>query len=137
MNRKGVDMVMDNFVFIFLFIIFIIVFGGFIYLQSNGAYLWERYYTIELKKVIDLSRPGDIVSLDAQKGTQIAKRNGINSEEVFLFNNTKKEICVKFSKSNPTCLLYANNVNIAKNGDKFIYLASPVNILKFKVEESP
>lgn len=128
MNKKAI--LWQNIVYLLILIIFLVGMMAFARSKANGASVWEDYYAKEISKVIDLSQPGDNFVLDVQKATEIAKKNNIaNFEMIFSFDNFKNEVCVQLSLGRASCYNYFNAVNVAITppGNKWIYLAEPVN----------
>ncbi len=124
---------MQNVLYIIIVIIFIVGIFLFVQNQQNGASIWEKYYAKEISKVINLAQPGDSITLDIHKATEIAQKNKLSSfSEIFQFDNSNNELCVKLSLGRKTCYSYFNNVDI--NNIK-IELGTPINILKFEVTE--
>jgi len=101
----------------------------------NGAAIWEDYYAKDVVSVIDSAKPGDVIILDVQKATEIAKKNKITSfEEIFQFDNMKGELCVKLSRGRASCYSYFNNVNVAiVHNNKWIHFLEPINRLHFQI----
>jgi len=133
MNKKAQsDVLMNNVVYLILLAIFVVGMFAFIWQQSNGAAVWEDYYVKEIVKVIDLSKPGDQVTIDVQKATEIAKKNEVGFSEIFKFDNANNEVCVKLSQGRATCFSYFNDEDVIFED---IELGVPVNILKFSVKE--
>lgn len=134
MEKKGSSLLMENIMYLIILIFFVSLIMGFLWTRSNSAALWEDFYAKELARVLNSAEAGDSLRLDVHKGTAIAKRNGIDVQEVnnmFLFNAKDKEICVTLSKGGGRCYPYFNNVaatNIA------IELGVPTNFLTFKVD---
>jgi len=130
MNKKAKfgDIVIDNVIYLVLLIIFFVGMLAFANSKANGASVWEDYYAKEISKVIDSSSSGDNFVIDVHKATEIAKKNKLDSfEEIFSFDNFKNEVCVKLSRGRASCYNYLNEVNVAVSGDKWIYLAEPVD----------
>ncbi len=141
MNKKATigDVVMDNLIYLILLVVFIAGMMTFVYSKSNGAAIWEDYYAKEIAKVVDLASPGDVVMLDVQKATEIAKANKVdNFEDIFQFDNIKGQLCVKLSTGNLGCFSYFNNICVvfADSSNKWIYYSETkqdVNRLHFKI----
>ena len=130
MNKKAqaTDILFDNIIYLFVLIIFFIAMLVFVNSQMNGATLWEDYYAKEIVKVIDSSMPGDQIAIDVHKATEIAMKNKIdNFEDIFSFDNSRNEVCVKLSKGRANCYNYFNSVNVSPSGSKWVYLAETSN----------
>ncbi|MEM4259168.1 MAG: hypothetical protein QXS38_00175 [Candidatus Pacearchaeota archaeon] len=132
------DIVMDNIVYLIILIIFFAGMMTFVYSKMNGAAVWEDYYAKEIVKVIDLSEPGDEITLDVHKATEIAQKNKVDFDKIFSFDNLRNEVCVRLSAGRASCYYYFNNVSVVfsdKNLGKWIYLAEPVNRLHISIKE--
>ncbi len=135
-NSKGElgDFLLDNVVFLILLVVF---FSGMLYFilqQQEGASVWEEYYAKEIVKIIDFSERGDKACMDVHKATEIAKKNNIASfSEIFRFDNSANEICVKLSRGRKTCFNYFNELDVV-NLD--LRLGVPGNVLCFDIVDS-
>jgi len=134
MNKKAqiAETLMSNVIYLILLAIFVVGMFAFIWQQSNNAAVWEEYYTKEITKIIDLAKPGDKVTLDVQKATEIALKNNVASlkSDVFNFNNANNEVCIKLSQGRASCYKYFNDVDVI---DRDVQLGIPENVLNFKV----
>jgi len=131
-NKAKSNILWDNVIYLLILVLFIAMISTYIWLQMNGTGVWSQYYSKEIVKVINLASPGDEISLDVHKATEVADENRVPFEEIFTFDTTQNELCVKLSLGRKTCYSYLNEVNVTE--DK-IQLASPVNILTFKIQE--
>jgi hypothetical protein len=133
MNKKAV--LVSNVIYIAILVGAMALLGAFIYNQSNGASIWEDYYAKELTRIVNTAEPGENVTLDIHKATEIAGKNGISDyETTFEFHNQKNEICVRLSKNQKDCYSYFNDVDITEY--KIIY-GRPINLLTFEIKEKP
>jgi nitrous oxide reductase accessory protein NosL len=100
-NKKGAESVSwGNIIPLILLVLYIVIFGYFIYSQMNGAAVWEEYYAKELVKVVNLAEPGDEFWIDVHDATKVAKSNRVGSfSETFQFKKEKKEVCVKLNSA--------------------------------------
>ena len=105
-----------------------------IWQHTNNASNWQDYYAKELVRIIDSSKPGDNVSMDVQKGTEIAKTSGLDllNDKLFDFNSMNHEVCVKLGKGSPTCYSYFNDVTILTSAQP-IEFGMPTNTLHFNL----
>ncbi len=127
-NRKAEgDQVLGTVVYIILVLLFFIGMFYYVSLQRNGAAASEDFYAKEISKVINFAHPGDQIVFDVQTPTEIAAKSGIkDSKEIFNFDNTNKQVCVKLSAGIRSCYSYFNNVNIS---DWKINYGVPKNML--------
>lgn len=136
MNKKGgvSQTLQNNVIFLVLAIFFFVILLVFVNSQMNGAKVWEDYYAKEITKLINTAKPGDQITINVQKGTVAAKRNGLelNAEKLFIFNDVNKSVCVKFSVGRMTCYNYFNKVNVA---NQKLILGGLENYLYFEIKE--
>ena len=132
MNNKAAENVITSTVVYLL--IAILFFAGMLLIlwnQTNGASVWEEYYSKELTKLINLAKPGDEIAIDVQKATQVAKDNNVATfSEIFTFDNAEKKVCVKLSQGRQTCSSYFNDVIVVSPDLKLI---PKNNILTFTI----
>lgn len=117
MNKKAISIVMTNLVYLILLVI--VTMGMLFYIQSkqNNASIWAEYYVEELSKLVNFAKPGDIITFDVHKATEIAYKKQVSSRsEIFSFDNPNNEICVKLSVGRKTCYSYFNNVDVISKG---------------------
>lgn len=126
------EVLMGNIVYLIFVVIVFSLMILFLRQQTNGAGTWEDYYAKEVAKVIDFSQPGDVITIDVQKATEIAQRNKVLSltSGIFTIDNLNQRVCVKLSGGRISCYNYFNNVDIVHYEVK---LAQPGNVLYFEV----
>ena len=131
-NKKAAENVISSTV-IYLLIAMVFFAGMMLFLwnQMNGASVWERYYSEEITKLINIAKPGDQITIDIQKATQIAKKNNVQTF-IFSFDNSQNKVCVKLSPGKKTCYSYFNDVIILSPDIKLI---PENNILTFTISE--
>ena len=132
MNKKAKfgDILMNNITYLLILIVFFIGMLYFVYSTANGSSVWSDFYAKEITKVIDSSRPGDYVSIDVRRATEIAAKNKVKFEDIFSFDNAKNEICVQLSSGRKSCFNYFNDVKVENYRVK---LLDPVNVLSFEI----
>ena len=133
MNKKASQTLWENTIYIVLAVVFFSTVLYFVLNNQFGSSFYENYYSKEISRAINLAKPGDNITLDVQKATEIAQKNKLQSfSEIFSFDNTNNEICVKLSLGRKKCYSYFNNVGITNLQLK---LAEPINILSFTITE--
>ena len=134
MNERGTfgELLMDYAIHLILIALFAALIFGVIWQQKNSASLWEEHYAKEIVKVINLAEPGDEITIDVHKGTEIAQRNEIDFGEMFAVYNSRDEVCTKLSKGGIRCYHYFNDVDIL---DYEVEQGVPTNVFKFRVVE--
>ena len=117
MNRKASvgEILWDNAIYLVLSVIVFVGMLLVIWQQMGGASVWEEYYAKEISKLINMAEPGDEITISVKKATDIAFDNEVFSRsEIFQFDNSKNEVCVKLSKGKKTCYSYFNNVDVTR-----------------------
>lgn len=115
MNKKGAseDLMKSYIVYLILLVVFVVGILFVVNGQRQGADIWADYYSKEIVKIIDFSKPGDRICLDVHKATKIAKGNEVESfSEIFQIDNKNNEVCVKLSRGIKRCFGYFNDVDI-------------------------
>ncbi|HVY01250.1 MAG TPA: hypothetical protein VHA12_00610 [Candidatus Nanoarchaeia archaeon] len=134
MNKKA-NVLTENIMYLILLAFFVLLIWGFLFNRANSSALWEDFYAKELARVVDSSQAGDVLRLEVQKATSIAKRNGIDIQEagnMFLFDAKNRRICVQLSVSGGKCYPYFNDVIVTQTS---MELGVPQNFLNFKIEK--
>lgn len=124
---------MENVMYILILGVFIAMIALFLWSRSNSAFIWEDFYAKELTRVVNSGSDGDSYRLDVHQATSIAKRNGLNLQEVskmFVFDAQKREICVKLSNGEGKCHPYFSELLVT--GQK-MELGVPTNFLSFEL----
>jgi hypothetical protein len=135
MNKKALfNLTANEVAYIILLALAIVLTFMVIWKYTNGAGTWSDYYAKELVRVIDAGKAGDNVSMDVQKETEIAKRNGrdLQKGDLFVFDSKKHNVCVNLGKGSPTCYYYFNDVVIVTKAQP-IEFGVPGNILHFDI----
>jgi hypothetical protein len=120
-------------VYLILLLVFLILLLVFFVWGRGSSTIWGKYYSKEISRVINLANPGDKITLDVQKATEIAKDNEIAKEEIFSFDNVNDKVCVKLSPGKKTCYSYFNDVDIVNYK---IEIGVPNNVLTFEISEA-
>jgi hypothetical protein len=130
MNKKGsiAQNLMRNAIYIIILAFFVVLVLLFLGTQKNGASVWADYYAKEIAQTINMANPGDEITLDVQKATDVAIDNKINLEQVFQFN--KNQVCIKLDYNKISCYSYLNDVEVYDNK---LQIGVPGNVLFFKV----
>lgn len=133
MNKKAI--LKATVIYVLPVVLLVVFAAGLISIQINNAEVWANYYAKEISRIINTARPGQKVTLDVHKATEIAKSNEISRfEEIFQFNNAENELCIKLTATQKVCYYYFNNVDIVE--PKIIY-GQPINLLTFEIKEKP
>lgn len=136
-NKRGntSDFLRENFIYLFLVVILVVgllVIGNH---YRNGAFVWEDFYAKEIAKTIDYAQAGDEVSFDVTKAIDIAKRNNVNFDEIFSFED---EVCVRLSNAGRSCFEYFENFKVINKGIEYDIRddkGNSKNILTYVIKE--
>jgi hypothetical protein len=114
MNKKASsDLLHNNIIGIIIVSLVFLATLAYIMIQQNGSAIWEEYYTKEIARMINLAEPGDVITLDVHKATEVASSNKVRSQsEIFSFDNQYNEICVKLGTGSKTCYNFIKEVDV-------------------------
>lgn len=122
-----------NLIYILIAVAFIATLSIFVWDQMGGASVWADYYSKEISRIINSAEPGQTITLDIHKATEIAHSNQITRlKEVIQFDNPASQVCVKLSQNRKSCYYYFNNVDIV---EPEMIIGRPINLIKFHVRE--
>ena len=89
-NKKGgFSLVYSNIIFIVLNIIFFSILFLFVQQVSEGKLVYEQAYAKEIVLLIDGAQPATKISLDFEKGIEIAESNGMDFDRIVGINNNQ------------------------------------------------
>ena len=72
-------------------------------------------YAKEISKLINIAKPGDVITIDVKQASDVAFDNKVLSKsETFVIDNSKKQICVKLGLGKRTCYSYFNDVAVTR-----------------------
>jgi hypothetical protein len=131
-QETGTETLWDNIIYLILLVLFLAPAFIFLMGQMNGASVWSDYYAKELTKIINLAEPGDQITINVHKATEIAQKKGLNFNEIFDFDNPNNQVCVKLSPGKSACYHFFNDVDVIEPQVK---LGTPENILIFEIKE--
>jgi hypothetical protein len=132
-SKRGVGNVIEgNVIYIVLLVLGVLGIFAMIWLKSSGAGIWGEYYSKEIVKIINAGKDGDRVSINVQKATQVALKQGldIQHDQLFSFDSATNRVCVRLSKGGPLCYSYFNEVAIT---NAHITFGNPENVLTFEI----
>lgn len=117
------------------YIILTAVFVGFIFMMvyhyKNATAPWEEFYAKEIARAVNMAEAGDLVTIDLNKASVIAKKNNFEEyAQIVRFDNKNHEIIIKLGANGETRFSYFNDVEIS---DVKTILGVPTNILQFRV----
>lgn len=133
MNRKATgDVLSGNIIYFILVVLFTIGIFMIILQNKNNTAQWEEMYAKELALLLNQARPGDKYTVDIQKASEIAVKNGIgNPGYIIKFDSQAKTVAVSLKPIGGTTFSYFNNVVVTDiNVD---YSDTSGNKIHFKV----
>src|SRR3989338_9876522 len=112
MNRRGTgDIVSGTLLYTILVVLFTIGIFMIIAQHRNNAAQWELFYAQELALLLDQAKPGDTYTIDIQKASEYAVKNGINDPSYIVqFDGKTHEVAVRLQKGRETRFSYFNDV---------------------------
>jgi hypothetical protein len=125
------DLLSGTLLYVILVVLFAIGLFSVIQKESNSADSWEELYVKELALLLNQARPGDVYTIDIQKASEIAVKNGIkDTRYIIRFDGKTREVVVQLHQGGETRFSYFNDVVVA---DSTIELGRPRNTLSFRV----
>ena len=127
-NRKG-NILTENIVFIILNLIFLIILFLFLFKQGEGAIVLEESYAKQISLLIDGAKPGMIITLNMEKGINLAEKNKISKDIVSIQNNI---VTVKLTDKGGYSYSFFNDVNLNyyRQGDNYVFVINKKNIIE-------
>jgi hypothetical protein len=138
MNRRGEsefggDILLNNVIFIILFLVFFGLMFYYVLGYQDGAVLWEDIYAKEIARVVNVAEPGSEVCLDVTKSTEIALGRGQSYSNIFNFDNVENRVVVSLRPSGGTSFPFFNNVDLINKDLKLLSGGATTNRLCFEV----
>ena len=94
-NKKADSPVYPTVIFITLNIMFVVLLLMFIWKSSSGALIYEQTYAKQIALLIDSAEPGMKLSINVEKGFEIAEKNDFDKEKIVKIEGN--EIIVKLA----------------------------------------
>ena len=117
MNKKAVNVLMENLVFILLVIFFVITMYFVITRVGSQAILFEQVYAKQISLIINKAKPGIEIEIDIYDMNNIARKNKFNGNYINVDNNENR-INVKLVQGKGYDYYYFNDVDVVWNLDK-------------------
>lgn len=139
MNKKGDmgDLLAGNLIYLLIAIVAVAALIIYLGINANGAGVWEDFYTKEVAgKIVNLASIGDEITINVQKASEIALKNGVNKDNIFWFNNNNKEFCAKLRLAGSTCFNYIRNISVEQCEFKIGLAEGAGNTITFNVSEN-
>lgn len=117
MNKKGDmgDLLAGNLIYLVIAVVAIAALAVYLGMNANGGGVWEDFYAKEVAgKIVNLAQVNDEITINVQRASEIALKNGVNKDNMFWFNNNNKEFCVKLRLAGSTCFNYIRNISVEK-----------------------
>jgi lipoprotein signal peptidase len=114
-NKRG-EILIENVLFILLTTIFIFLLILFLIKQGNGTIVLEQIYAKEIALSIDYAKPIMLIKIDMEKGLNIAKKNGIDFNNVVQI--TDNVVKVKLSQNSGYTYSFFNDVEVGAYPDR-------------------
>lgn len=117
MNKKAVNILMENIVFILLVIIFVVIMYFAITRAGSQATLFEQVYAKQIALMINKAEPGIEIEMDIYDMNEIARKNRFSGNYVFI-NNENNKVNVKLVEGKGYDYYYFNDVDVIWSLDK-------------------
>lgn len=110
-NKKGVDVIMSNIIFILLNLIFFAAMFYFVSRASSGDSFYEQRYAKKIALMIDEAKPNTHIELDISKLMEKADKNNYKDNIVTIENN---KVIVRLRQGKGYNFIYFSDVKIDK-----------------------
>lgn len=132
MNKKASNILIGNVMQIILLAVFTAFLYSTISSHMYNAQSYEDMYAKETARLINLANPKDVIVINIQEISEIAKKNNLASfDDIMSYDNEENEVCYKLSQGRETCYPYFNDIKIEKVETK---LAAPTNKLIITIQ---
>ena len=117
MNKKAVNILMENLVFILLVLVFTTALFFGITRAGSSSILYEQMYAKQIVLIIDKAKPGTELELDTFEMQRLARKNNFDGN-ILSINNIENEVNVRLVNGKGYSYKYFSNVDVAWNLDK-------------------
>jgi hypothetical protein len=114
MKKRG-EILIGNVVFILINAIFIFLLILFLLRQGNGVIVLEQMYAKEIALSVDYAKPVMLMKIDMERGMNLAKKNGIDFNEVVKIDGNV--VRIKLSESSGYTYSFFNDVEVGAYPD--------------------
>ena len=128
--RKRGSLLMENFVFIALNLIFLTLLILFLIKQGQGAVVLEQTYAKEVALLIDSAKPETTMLLNIEKGKKIAEKNNVDIEEIIEIDSENHIVTAKLSEKGGYSYSFFNDVDATAYPDK----TNPQEIVNYVIK---
>ncbi len=100
-EKKGIEVTIENIIFIVLITIFFVVLFVFVTRAATGSAYYEQLYAKQIALLIDSAKPGMNIIIDLTKLTELAEKNKLENwgaKKTVNVDIEKQEVIVKASK---------------------------------------
>jgi len=111
-NKRGVNLLAGNIVFIILNVVFIIILASFLVSKISNPAVMEEKYSKEIAFSLDSARPGMVLTFNMKDAVDVAKKNlgEKNLGQIVQINGNL--VTVKLQDGKGYTYSFFNNVNI-------------------------
>lgn len=117
MDKKAVNILMENIVFILLIVVFVLIMYFAITRAGSQATLFEQAYAKQIALMIDKAEPGIEIEMDIYDMNDIARKNRFSGNYVSI-NNEENKVNVKLVEGKGYDYYYFNDVDVIWSLDK-------------------
>ena len=117
MNKKSVNILMENTVFILLILVFVFAIGLSITRIGSNTALYEQIYAKEIVLLLNKAEPGMKVEMDLTRAFNLATKNKFQGQIVRIENNENK-INVRLVNGEGYDYYFFNDLDVSWNLDK-------------------
>ena len=115
MERRGdTNLIMNNIIYLLLFILFFMVMFWFVNSYSNGSAFYEDFYSKEIVSIVNKAEPGMEFKIDVSRVAGIAFKNGKPLKDIVSVDNVNNRITVSSRLNAGTSFNFFNDVDIVE-----------------------
>ena len=113
MNKKGDnDMLMENIIYLTIFIIFFLTMFWFVNSYSNRSAYYEEFYSKKIAGIINSAEPGMDFKIDITPLAIAASKNSKPIKDIILIDNVNNQIIVSSRPNSGTSFGFFNDVDV-------------------------
>jgi len=111
-NKRGDTYVLETTFFIILNVIFFVMMLVFVNRAASGAVIYEQTYAKQIALLLDDAKPGTTISLNMDKGVEIAKENKIAVDKIVEINEKENRVKVSLTGKGGYSFQYFSDYSI-------------------------
>jgi hypothetical protein len=121
MNKRGdTNIIMDNLIYLVIFIAFFLMMFWFVGSYSNGSAFYEDFYAKEISRIINSASPGMEFKIDVTPIAVAAFKNKKPLKDIVSIDNVNNKVIISSRSNTGTSFSFFKDVDIVD-----YYIESP------------